>query len=141
MRCFPKETNRSIGDLTLQLEFLWKELQADYPSLLAALNIAASVQDASNAFLFQFERPANQGEAVQRKRVEFGQGYLERYALPFMVRVTAEKLNVRIGPGTEHGKNGSVEMGEAFTITEVQGDWGRLKSDAGWICLRYTQRV
>ena len=71
----------------------------------------------------------------------YGQTYLDRYALPFMVRVTTEKLNVRKGPGTEHDKNGSVEMGEAFTIVEVQGDWGRLKSDAGWICLRYTQRV
>ncbi len=138
---FAKETNRSVGDLTLQLEYLWRELQNDYPSVLNALSIASSVRDASNAFLFQFEKPADQSGAVQQKRAEFGQTYLDRYALPFMVRVTTEKLNVRKGPGTEHDKNGSVEMGEAFTIVEVQGDWGRLKSDAGWICLRYTQRV
>ncbi|MBR0282283.1 MAG: N-acetylmuramoyl-L-alanine amidase [Oscillibacter sp.] len=138
---FAKETNRSVGDLTLQLEYLWRELQNDYPSVLNALSIASSVRDASNAFLFQFEKPADQSGAVQQKRAEFGQTYLDRYALPFMVRVTTEKLNIRKGPGTEHDKNGSVEMGEAFTIVEVRGDWGRLKSDAGWICLRYTQRV
>ena len=138
---FAKETNRSVGDLTLQLEYLWRELRDDYPAVLNALSIASSVRDASNAFLFQFERPADQSGAVQQKRAEFGQTYLDRYALPFMVRVTTEKLNIRKGPGTEHDKNGSVEMGEAFTIVEVRGDWGRLKSDAGWICLRYTQRV
>ena len=138
---FAKETNRSVGDLTLQLEYLWYELTEDYPAVLNALSIASSVRDASNAMLFQFEKPADQSGAVQRKRAEFGQTYLDRYALPFMVRVTTEKLNIRKGPGTEHDKNGSVEMGEAFTIVEVQGDWGRLKSDAGWICLRYTQRV
>ena len=136
-----KETNRSVGDPALQLDFLWKELQSDYPSLLSALSVAASVQDASNAFLFQFEKPADMGESVQRKRAEFGQTYLDRYALPFMVRVATEVLNIRKGPGTEYDKNGSVEMGEAFTIVETQGDWGRLMSDAGWICLRYTQRV
>ncbi|MBQ6206794.1 MAG: N-acetylmuramoyl-L-alanine amidase, partial [Oscillospiraceae bacterium] len=138
---FAKETNRSVGDLTLQLEYLWRELQDDYPAVLNALSIASSVRDASNAMLFQFEKPADQSGAVQQKRAEFGQTYLDRYALPFMVRVTTEKLNIRKGPGTEHDKNGSVEMGEAFTIVEVQGDWGRLKSDAGRICLRYTQRV
>ena len=138
---FAKETNRSVGDLTLQLEYLWRELRDDYPAVLNALSIASSVRDASNAFLFQFEKPADQSGAVQQKRAEFGQTYLDRYALPFMVRVTTEKLNIRKGPGTEHDKNGSVEMGEAFTIVEVRGDWGRLKSDAGWICLRYTQRV
>ena len=136
-----KETNRSVGNPALQLDFLWKELQSDYPSLLSALSVAASVQDASNAFLFQFEKPADMGESVQRKRAEFGQRYFDRYALPFMVRVATEKLNIRKGPGTEHDKNGFVEVGDAFTIVEVRGDWGRLKSDAGWICLRYTQRV
>lgn len=138
---YAKAEGKSVGDLSLQLDFLWKELQTDYPSLLAALSIAASVREASDAFLFQFERPANQGEAVQRKRAEYGQCYFDRYALPFTVRITVEKLNIRRGPGTEYDKSGSVEMGEAFTVTETQGDWGRLKSGAGWICLRYTQRV
>ena len=138
---YAKETGRSIGDLTMQLEFFWRELERDFPSVLSALTIASSVREASNAVLFQYERPADQGEAVQKKRADFGQVYYNKYALPFMVRVTTEKLNVRKGPGTEHGKNGAVEMGEAFTIVEVQGDWGRLKSDAGWICLCYTQRV
>ena len=138
---FAKETNRSVGDPALQLDFLWKELQTDYPALLTALSVAASVREASNAFLFQFERPTDMGDTVQAKRAAFGQTYYDKYALPFMVRVTTEVLNIRTGPGTEYDRNGSVEMGEAFTIVEVQGDWGRLKSDAGWICLRYTQRV
>lgn len=136
-----KANDKSVGDLALQLDFLWKELQSDYPGLLSALSAAASVRDASNTFLFQFERPADMGESVQQKRADFGQTYLDRYALPVTVRVTVESLNIRSGPGTEYDKSGFVEMGEAFTITETRGDWGRLKSGAGWICLRYTQRV
>ena len=138
---FSKETNRSVGDIMLQLDFLWKEMQSDYPSLLTALSVASSVQDAANAFLFQFEKPTDVGKTVQKKRAEYGQKYFDRYALPYLVKVTVEKLNIRKGPGTKYDTNGFVEMGEAFTVTEVQDDWGRLKSGAGWICLRYTQRV
>ena len=89
---YAKAADKSVGDLSLQLDFLWKELQSDYRSLLSALSVASSVQDASNAFLFQFERPADMGESVQQRRAAFGQAYYDRYALPYLVRVTADSL-------------------------------------------------
>ena len=138
---YAKTADKSVGDLALQLDFLWRELQSDYPSLLSALSVAASVQDASDAFLFQFERPADIGDAVQRKRAEYGQTYFDRYALPFAVRVTVERLNVRKGPGTRYDADGFVEMGEAFTIVETRDGFGKLKSGAGWIALKHTECV
>lgn len=59
----------------------------------------------------------------------------------FVVRVTADSLNVRSGPGTEHPITTTVKEGQAFTIIEQKGDWGKLKSGAGWIHLGYTERV
>ena len=138
---YAKTADKSVGDLTLQFDFLWKELQSDYPSLLSALSVASSVQDASNAFLFQFERPADMGESVQQKRAAFGQAYYDRYALPYLVRVTADSLNVRSGPGTSYSISGSVKKGEAYTITETRDGFGKLKSGAGWISLKYTERI
>ncbi len=49
-------------------------------------------------------------------------------AVPFLVKTDDQDIFPeppvgRTGPGT-------------FTIVEVQGDWGRLKSGAGWICLK-----
>lgn len=58
----------------------------------------------------------------------------------FLVTITASELNVRSGPGTNYGKTTSVSKGEVFTITETSGDWGKLKSGAGWIHLGYTTR-
>ena len=139
---FSKETDRSIGDLSLQLDYLWKELQEDYPSVLSSLTIAASVLEASNAFLFQFEAPADKGEAVQAKRAGFGQVYYDKYALPYYVSVPVEKLNIRQGPSTDTKVVSSIAGGPTvYTIVEVQGSWGRLKSGAGWIYLPYTQRA
>lgn len=65
---FAKAAGKSIGDLDMQLDFLWKELCESYKSVLSVLQSATSVLEASNIVLFQFERPANQSESVQKQR-------------------------------------------------------------------------
>lgn len=77
---YAKSTNRSIGDLEMQLDFLYKELSTGYKSVLTALKNATSVKEASNVVLFKFEAPADQGVAVQDKRASFGQKYYDKYA-------------------------------------------------------------
>lgn len=60
---------------------------------------------------------------------------------PHRVRVTASTLNIRSGPGTVHPIVGSIKDKGVYTITEVDGIWGKLKSGAGWISLKHTTRV
>ncbi len=59
----------------------------------------------------------------------------------YVVRVTASVLNVRKGPGTSYSVTTQIKKGEAYTIVDVDGDWGKLKSGAGWIHLGYTEKV
>ena len=59
---------------------------------------------------------------------------------PFIVQITASSLNVRRGPGTNYAVAQTVSKGQAFTIVQQQGGWGKLKSGAGWISLKYTAR-
>lgn len=70
----------SIGNLTAQLEFLYKELSESYKSVLSALKNATSVRSASDVVLTKFERPANQGESVQKTRASYSQTYYDKYA-------------------------------------------------------------
>lgn len=56
-------------------------------------------------------------------------------------KVTANVLNIRKGPGTSYGIAGTVKKGEAYTIVKINGQWGCLKSGAGWIHLGYTQKI
>ena len=77
---FARASGASIGDLDMQLNFLWKELSEGYRGVLSVLKNASSVLEASNAVLFNFERPANQDESVQAKRAGFGQKYYDKYA-------------------------------------------------------------
>lgn len=57
------------------------------------------------------------------------------------VRITASALNVRAGAGLAHKVKTTVKRGEVFTIVEISGEWGKLKSGAGWINLNYVEKV
>ena len=59
----------------------------------------------------------------------------------FKVKITTEVLRIRSGPGTSYDQVGTVAKGDVYTIVEVKDNWGRLKSDTGWICLDYTEKV
>jgi len=64
---------------------------------------------------------------------------------PYTVKVTANPLNIRKGPGTNHAKSGAIkDMGIYSIVEEASGTgakkWGKLKSGAGWISLDYTQK-
>ena len=78
---FAKSKSKSIGDLEMQLDFLYKELSEGYKSVLKVLQSATSVLQASNAVLLDFERPTNQSTSVQSNRAEYGQQYYNKYAI------------------------------------------------------------
>lgn len=64
------------------------------------------------------------------------------WPLGYVVAVTAASgLNVRSGPGTGYGVVTALEPGGAWTIVEERSGWGKLKSGAGWISLKYTKRI
>lgn len=80
LKKYADSKGKSIGDLTMQLEFLMKELTGDYPAVLATLKKATSVLEASNAVLLKYEQPADQSVNVQNKRASYGALYFNQYA-------------------------------------------------------------
>ena len=160
---YAKKAGASIGSLDMQLAFLWDELQG-YKSVISTLKGAKSVRAASDAVLLGFEKPADQSEAVQKKRAGYGEAYYKKYAggqqaavpqekpqaaagVPFKVKVDILDLNIRTGAGTNYAKTGEHTGKGVFTIVEVKAGkgsmagWGRLKSGAGWISLDYATRL
>lgn len=79
---FARAAGKSIGDLEMQLDFLFEELSTGYKSVLSTLKTATAVRTASDSVLLDFERPADQSEAVKIKRAGYGQTYYDRYAKP-----------------------------------------------------------
>lgn len=61
----------------------------------------------------------------------------------YLVKITSGDptgLNVRKGAGTKYSVVTQVHDGEIYTIVEESNGWGKLKSGAGWIYLKYTTK-
>ena len=56
-----------------------------------------------------------------------------------VVKITAKALNVREKPNGSAKIVTKVKKGESYTIVKEQNGWGKLKSGAGWIFLKYTK--
>lgn len=59
----------------------------------------------------------------------------------YIVAITANTLNVRAGAGTNYKINTQVKKNQLYTIVNEKNGWGKLKSGAGWISLKYTKKV
>lgn len=142
-----------IDNLDRQLSFLINELSINYKGAFIALKNAKTILEASNIVLTQYEKPANQGPEVQKRRAEYAQIYYNKYQqpesetsseLPFTVVVDRADLNIRSAPTVSSAVKGTTGKGK-FTIVDVKSNWGLLKSYSenrdGWICLDYTKRV
>ncbi len=56
-----------------------------------------------------------------------------------LVEITASVLNVRSQPNASSKVTTTVKKGNVFTIVDESNGWGKLKSGAGWISLKYTK--
>ena len=65
---------------------------------------------------------------------------------PYVVKVTADSLNIRKGAGTNYAKVDAITDHGCYTIiAESTGTgatkWGKLKSGVGWVSLDYTTKL
>ena len=110
---FAKSVGKSIGDLEMQLDFMWKELSEGYAnSVLAVLRTATSVLQASNAVLLKYERPADQSTTVQNKRASYGQKYFNKYA------GTTSSDDTTVNNDGKYTKGIAVKLSANFTSDE-----------------------
>ena len=69
---YARQCGASIGDFEMQLEFMYQELQG-YKTLFAILKTTASIREASDAFMTQYEKPADQSESAKKRRASYGE--------------------------------------------------------------------
>lgn len=149
---FTKASGKSIGDLQMQLKFLWTELQT-YPVVLNSLRNAKSIREASDVVITKYEKPADQSESVKKKREQLGKDIFvrqidgRRYVL-----IRRESVNLRLAPNKNAKTIGYAYKNETFPFIETDPStgWHRIKfcnylndmcrSDI-WVTGRYTSIV
>lgn len=71
---YAKQLGVSISDLTMQVQYLIKELKSDFPAVWKVVTTTKSIQEASDIVLMKFENPANaasQKAARYNRRTKF----------------------------------------------------------------------
>ena len=59
----------------------------------------------------------------------------------YLVQIDTNILNVRAKPNNNSAINTQVSQNQIFTIIDEKDGWGKLKSGAGWISLKYTKKM
>ena len=59
------------------------------------------------------------------------------------VKVTADSLNVRSGPGVKYDISSAVTKNQVFTVIEESPDkkWLKIQPETGWISAKYTKKI
>lgn len=149
---YARSKDKSIGDLEMQLEFLYKELSESYKAVLNALTTAVSVRSASDVVLMKYERPADQSEKTKQKRASYGQKYYDKYAKqpvsePVIkvndadekddslegMYMTTTNLHIRAGAGTGHK---SLKVLYKGTIVHNYGYYSLAPNGAKWLYVK-----
>ena len=107
----------SVGDLGLQLEYLWKEMSEKYKSVWTAVTGAKNVREASDVVMLKYEKPSTTTEAAKLKRANYGQKYYDQFAGGSQSQpqpdsqaasgkyvVATSNVNIRIGNGKQYKK-------------------------------------
>lgn len=123
---YANNTNRSIGDLTMQLEFLMYELNTSYKSVLTTLKTATSVQKASDVVLTKFERPKDQSDGVKKVRGKYSQEFYSKYAKKENVTtITMTKPeDVKMKMIKKGSKGKAVKVWQAIIGANIDGNFG-----------------
>lgn len=70
---YAQKTGQSIGDIYMQVDFLYLDITERYPDCAKVIANAKTVKQSSDYILINFERPADQSEAAQNRRANYGQ--------------------------------------------------------------------
>lgn len=130
-----------IGTLNNVLDLIW-DLQTRYPNtkIIRHYDVTKKICpapwvhdiDAYNTFLDHVNRHFYYGKLILDPIF---------WKDTFTVRVTADALNIRASYSATSKKVGQITDKGVYTIVETKGNWGKLKSGAGWICLTYTKKL
>lgn len=131
--------NKSVGDIDIQLEYLWIELQS-YKTAFNAVMEATSIREASDVVMLKYEKPANTSEAAKKRRADYGKMFFDQFNTKM---VTAkENVNIRAGNDTKYAKIGTLKKDNSLEwVATAENGWHavKMKDRVGWVSGEFTR--
>lgn len=119
---YAKKTGASIGDLIMQLDFMYQELKG-YVAVFRVLRTARTVKEASDIVLTKYERPADMSGAVKAKRASYGQAFYDAYTTEKEVSTMSNSPLVTYTNITKNKTSPRDHAIDTITIHCIVGQW------------------
>ena len=137
---YAKQRGVSVADLTMQLEYLVKEMSQDYKSVWSAVVNAKDIRTASDVVMLKYEKPAGTSEKSKAKRSSYAQKFYAEFAKPDpepepqpepqpsgkkMVRAKSQ-VNIRSGPGKNNPILGELKGNRTAELLSTENGWHKI---------------
>ena len=133
---YAKQRGVSVADLTMQLEYLVKEMSQDYKSVWSAVVNAKDIRTASDVVMLKYEKPAGTSETAKAKRAAYAQKFYAEFAKPEpepepqpsgkkMVRAKSQ-VNIRSGPGKNNPILGELKGSRTAELISTENGWHKI---------------
>lgn len=136
-----KLTSLSVGNLDLQLYYLWQELQS-YKTVVEALKSATTIRAASDIVVKRYEKPEKQSEALLKNRAEYGLKFYSKFTSDKkLVFPTTSRVNVRCGNGMKYKRIAQVSNLDSFEWVATANGWYAIviNDQVGWISSEFSE--
>lgn len=145
---YARSSGSSVGDIDVQLNYMWEELKNSYKTAYSAIMNAADIRTASDIVMLKYEKPANTSDTMKQRRANYGQKYFDMFASskpsedsekkdPISpvkrVIVTTDKVNLRAGNGLNFPQISRVNRNASY-------EWVATAAN-GWHAIRLPDRV
>lgn len=126
-----QERSVSISDVDMQLDLLMRELTESFGGVLNTLKTSNSVRECTEAFMRQFENPADQSERAISNRIGMAMKWYDRFAHTVEpVEVTYKWVDIKLRELCEGLKGEDVASLQILLAVkmlnglDVDGDFG-----------------
>ena len=118
-----QERSVSIGDVDMQLDLMYRELNESFYGVLATLVSSNSVRECTEAFMRKFENPADQSERAISNRTGMAIKWYDRYAHTVEpVEVTYKWVDIKLRELCEGLKGDDVETMQTMLAFKVDNE-------------------
>ena len=125
------------------LENGYMDSNVDVPIILSQEHADKTAQGLLNFIVKEFKLAKDSTKAPVQESPKVDAPAVNTNSGSYKVKVLVDDLNIRAGAGTKYAIKGVIKDHGIYTIVETSGNWGRLKSGAGWISVssKYVKKV
>lgn len=154
---YAKSLNSSVGDINIQLNYMWKELKDSYKPVYESIINATNIKEPSDIIMTKYEKPANTSEAMKQKRADYGQKFYNMFVsselksntvkkesntLVKRVIITTDRVNLRAGNGLNFSRVSQVNKNAMYEwVATAENGWHAIKipGKVVWVSGEYSK--